>query len=403
VAKPSPDARGADRIASLDQFRGYTVAGMLLVNFLGGFSAVHALLKHHNTYCSYADTIMPHFFFAVGFAFRLTYLRRGQAAKTGDHPQWRRVARRVAGLLLLGFVIYHLDGRYTRWEELREAGLRGVLASSFQRSFFQTLTHIGIATLWVLPVIARSARARLLFAVGSGLLHVGLSAWFNYDWVFAPPRGIDGGPLGFLTWSIPLIAGTLAYDVVARARGWRQALRLLGWGIAVGCLGWALSMPAGLYQVPVAEQQPVSGEAEHAASPVLPPLGRAFEDPSLLLVEPPFTPPPPPAERRLSYWHMSQRAGSLSYHVFAAGLSLAVYALFILLSDMGGLRVGLFRTFGSNALLAYILDILVADAIKPFCPRDAPLAYAVGAFCVHLLIVWLMVRSLEKRGVYVRI
>src|SRR4051794_41872339 len=73
-ATPGPGPGG--RIVSLDQFRGYTVAGMLLVNFLGAYKAVPALLKHHNTYCSYADTIMPQFFFAVGFAYRLTFLRR---------------------------------------------------------------------------------------------------------------------------------------------------------------------------------------------------------------------------------------------------------------------------------------------------------------------------------------
>ena len=74
-APPAPPPPSG-RIVSLDQFRGYTVAGMLLVNFLGGYAAVPAVLKHHNTYCSYADTIMPQFFFAVGFAFRLTFLRR---------------------------------------------------------------------------------------------------------------------------------------------------------------------------------------------------------------------------------------------------------------------------------------------------------------------------------------
>ena len=61
------------RIISLDQFRGYTVLGMFLVNFVGGFEATHYLLKHHNTFCSYSDTIMPQFLFAVGFAFRLTF------------------------------------------------------------------------------------------------------------------------------------------------------------------------------------------------------------------------------------------------------------------------------------------------------------------------------------------
>ena len=68
----------AQRIVSLDQFRGYTVAGMFLVNFLGSYAAVPYILKHHHDYCSYADTIMPHFLFAVGFAFRLTFERRVQ-------------------------------------------------------------------------------------------------------------------------------------------------------------------------------------------------------------------------------------------------------------------------------------------------------------------------------------
>ena len=71
--EPGPSTVPA-RIESLDQFRGYTVVGMLFVNFLGGYQVVPAVLKHHNTYCSYADTIMPQFFFAVGFAYRLTFL-----------------------------------------------------------------------------------------------------------------------------------------------------------------------------------------------------------------------------------------------------------------------------------------------------------------------------------------
>ncbi len=41
---------------------------MFVVNFVGGFASTHWLLKHHNTFSSYADTIMPQFFFAVGAA-----------------------------------------------------------------------------------------------------------------------------------------------------------------------------------------------------------------------------------------------------------------------------------------------------------------------------------------------
>src|SRR5438270_13645574 len=77
------------RIVSLDQFRGYTVAGMILVNFLGDYPFVPDVLKHHDTYFSYADTIMPAFHFAVGFALRLTLLKR--IATVGGGPARRQV------------------------------------------------------------------------------------------------------------------------------------------------------------------------------------------------------------------------------------------------------------------------------------------------------------------------
>ena len=62
----------------MDQFRGYTVAGMFVVNFVGGLSAFPEVMKHHNghPYFSYADTIMPSFMFAAGFSYRLSALRR---------------------------------------------------------------------------------------------------------------------------------------------------------------------------------------------------------------------------------------------------------------------------------------------------------------------------------------
>ena len=73
----------------MDQFRGYTVAGMFLVNFVGGLAAFPEVLKHHNghPYFSYADTIMPSFMFAAGFSYRLTVLRRlGQQGPAADLP-----------------------------------------------------------------------------------------------------------------------------------------------------------------------------------------------------------------------------------------------------------------------------------------------------------------------------
>src|SRR5262245_39401419 len=186
TAQPAP-ARD-DRITTLDQFRGYTVVGMLLVNFLAGYQAVPAILKHHNTYCSYADTIMPQFFFAVGFAYRLTYLRRLE--RLGPAPAAAAVLRRNLGLVLLGFVLYHLDGRARTWADLQALGLKGFAASAFERNLFQTLVHIALASVWVLPVIAAGIPARVGFLVASAALHLWLSSQFYFDWVWKRP-GID--------------------------------------------------------------------------------------------------------------------------------------------------------------------------------------------------------------------
>ena len=116
-----------------------------------------AVFKHHNTYCSYADTIMPQFFFAVGLC-----LSPDVPAAAGD--PWRlaqpsappSIAR--SALFLLGFVLYHLDGSVKSWAELRELGLAGFLAQAFRRELFQTLVHIAITSIWILPVIAGRRR-----------------------------------------------------------------------------------------------------------------------------------------------------------------------------------------------------------------------------------------------------
>jgi hypothetical protein len=118
-----------------------------------------------------------------------------------------------------------------------------------------------------------------------------------------------------------------------------------------------------------------------------------------VFVEPPFVPPSAPVD----LWTMSQRSGSLSYLTFAAGLSLVVFLLFWALCDRAGLQLGVFRTPGVNALVAYVLHDLVADAIKPYAPRDAPLAYALAALGLFLLVCYICLRHLEKHRLYLKL
>src|SRR5439155_10050468 len=120
----------SSRIISLDQYRGYTVAGMILVNYLGGFAVTHPVpvLEHHNTYFSYADTIMPGFHFAVGFALRLVLLKR--IATLGRRRAYGSIVRRSLGLILLSTVLEFATARdrFKTWTAVAQTGVWGALA-----------------------------------------------------------------------------------------------------------------------------------------------------------------------------------------------------------------------------------------------------------------------------------
>jgi predicted acyltransferase len=371
------------RLASLDQYRGYTVLGMFFVNFVGGCVAIPAIFKHHHTYLSYADTIMPQFFLAAGFAYRLTWLRRSE--KDGLKAATLRALWRNLGLILFGIVYHHLDGRVETWARLEELGPWGVVRTAFQRSPFQTLTHIGVTGLWILPVIGRGTLVRVLYAAGSATAFVILSQAFYHDWVMKRP-GIDGGPLGFLTWTIPMLAGSLACDLVLRRPGRGASGWLFVWGCGLMLLGYGLSC------------------LNRVTPPNTLPANAGLAD---LLVEPPFVPPAVstsrPGDPPFNLWTMSQRGGSAAYQTCAAGIALVVLALFCLVCDGWNRRWYYLDLLGQNALAGYIIHDLVADAVKPFVPRDAPWWYILAAFCVYLAIISLFLRHLEKHRLYLRL
>src|SRR5690242_16921893 len=144
-----------DRLVSLDQFRGFAVLGMYVVNFLAHFQVTPEFLRHHPTYVTYADMVMPQFFLAAGFACRLTVVRR--LKRDGPRSAYAHLVQRCLGLLVIGLFVYGLDGAPRSWAELQALGGRGFFATAFQRNYFQTLVHLGVTTLWVMPVIAGAA------------------------------------------------------------------------------------------------------------------------------------------------------------------------------------------------------------------------------------------------------
>lgn len=350
-----------DRLASLDQFRGYTVVAMLFVNFAGGYQNIPTTFGHHHTYCSFADTIMPQFLFAVGFAMRLTFLKR--IANDGANAAYRKAIFRSLGLILLGCVIYKLTGGFKSWSDVQNQNWPTFFEQLFKRGPFETLTHIGVTSLFVLPVIAKSAWVRIAFLLIAAIAHAIISLRWYYEWNLSPSNGIDGGPMAFMSWSIPLLVGSLAYDAVNAGRK----------GIAVA--GFAI---AGLAML-------ISFIGNSSAAL-------------------PFTGPDLVGQPALkNYWTMSQRAGSITYTLFGAGFALIVYQLFRVISDSWKINFSLFDLFGRHALATYIIHEMVSEMVKPFVPKDAPTWYVLVGFGVYFFVTWLFVRYLDKNKLYLRL
>ncbi len=340
------------RLASLDQFRGYTVFGMWFVNFLRGHEAMHPVFFHHNTYLSYADTIMPQFFFAVGFAYRLTFLAR--ADKHGNRGAYRHAIVRNLKLLALGIFVYGITS--------------GALGSWwFWMAIFQTLTSIAVTSFWIMPVVGRGAAARLGLLAASALAHAALSHWFWYGFVTSN-GGIDGGPLGFLSWSIPMLLGTLAYDMVKTLPRPKALASMAGVAAVFMLGGYALACITAWQQ------------------------GGWF-------ASPPFVPP----VHDVDMWTMNQKAGSISYLIFAGGFSLAVYAACVILCDVLGLTWRPFQTLGQNALAGYLAHYPILAIIGLAVPRDSSLLWLLSGIGAYLLVTYAIMRGLERKGWYLKL
>jgi predicted acyltransferase len=102
-----------ERLLSLDVFRGLTIAGMVLVNNPGTWSAIYSPLKHAEWHgWTPTDLIFPFFLFIVGVSVTLAFARR---VESGDDQfdLLKKVFKRSAiifglGLFLNGFPYFDL-------------------------------------------------------------------------------------------------------------------------------------------------------------------------------------------------------------------------------------------------------------------------------------------------------
>lgn len=416
MSNQSPGSQST-RIASLDQFRGYCVATMFIVNFLGGLAVTHHVLKHNNTHFSYADSIMPSFIFACGFSYRLSFLKRMKNMSAAT-TRWTIVCRSL-GLILLSVMLTAFNSNIVSWESLTGEKITRFVQELFKANLWEVLAIIGAVQILLLPVVAVGVWTRVMVLFVLGIVHCWISWSFNYEFVYgrtnwmdaylgaAGKRAWDGGCFGLISWAEIMLLGTLAYDMTYGQPAHSSARWLVRVGLLMMLCGYGFSCLTRLYDMPAA---PIGAKGEQlpaievAVNRVHPPWenarGRTWYT---LLAEPPFVPPPPPQQRMFNYWMMDKRVVTQSFVLFSGGMAMLVFGLFRSWCDVHQKGWRVFQTFGTNPLAAYIIHHIVAVAILAIVPKDSPLPWVIVGLASFFGITWLFVKALERRELYLRL
>jgi predicted acyltransferase len=177
------------RLESVDAMRGATIAGMIVVNNPGTWSAVYAPLRHAEWHgWTYTDTIFPFFLFLVGVSMALSFGTRRHGESGGDRSALvRKTVIRAAILVALGLLL----------------NLVGFLA--FDRENYRipgVLQRIGLCVLaGGLVYLAAGARGAAWTAAGLLLVYGALLASSPLDPEGSLPSRLDRAVFGAHTWS----------------------------------------------------------------------------------------------------------------------------------------------------------------------------------------------------------
>ena len=160
------------RLLSLDAFRGFTIAAMVLVNNPGDWSHLYSQLGHAKWHgWTFTDWIFPFFLFIGGMSMALSLGRLADAG--ADKPTLlRKLAVRAAIIFAIGFAL-NLIPQFN-WSGVRIPGV---------------LQRIAICTMLAAPIVLYfSWRAQVAWIVALLAAYSALMLWF-------PVPGIGAGVL----------------------------------------------------------------------------------------------------------------------------------------------------------------------------------------------------------------
>jgi predicted acyltransferase len=303
-------AEATHRLASLDAFRGLTIALMVLVNNAGSGRDSYFQLRHSEWHgWTLTDTVFPTFLWIVGVAITLSLGRR-VAARVPKRTLILQICRRSAILLFFGLLSYafpHFDLGTQRILGVLQRIAICFLVASILFLFTTIRGQIG----WIIGLLA-AYWALMTFApvpgYGAGRLDVAGNFAHYVDHLvlgrhnYAPTK--DWDPEGLVS-TLPAIATTLFGVLAGRMLRARLRLFLTGCALLAAGLIWNQWMP------------------------------------------------------------INKKIWTDSFCLFMAGLDFAVYATFAWLVDSLGWRKPArpFAILGMNAITIYMLSEFVAEAL----------------------------------------
>ncbi|MGA2939483.1 MAG: heparan-alpha-glucosaminide N-acetyltransferase domain-containing protein [Syntrophobacteraceae bacterium] len=215
---PTPDSglsAPKGRLASLDAFRGFTIALMILVNSPGDTKAVYAPLSHADwNGWTFADTVFPSFLFIVGVSLVFSFAKQEEKGKPNS-AFVVRLLRRTLILFALGLFLNVFPTFY-----LSTIRIPGVLQRIALCYFFASLIVLKAdlrgCILWLIGLLASywlMMRFIPVPGIGAGVLEPGknFAAWVDSLFLSGHMWSYYNGtwdPEGIVS-TIPAIATTL--------------------------------------------------------------------------------------------------------------------------------------------------------------------------------------------------